>query len=319
MVKKYFCKLCNYETDIHCNYQKHIKTKKHKNKEKVKFQIQVSDSGDSFSEIGDQFSDFGDNSIKCEYCNRKINFKKNLHRHLKSCKEKIKYDIEVQKKELELAKLTLEQEKLAIQKKQREMEENQRKMEEEKNNILEEKNEMLEKFNNYLLKLWEEQTKQPIVNNIQNNIKIDSLNITYIKKNFLDAYNYEDLMDPLLTNNEIKLIENSPINGCYELVKSRCIDNIELEKRPIHCVDAARKKYALRTNDEWTLDYNGNKILNGVDNKISWLIKNYDLNNVDHRNKHLKILQGMLSDKYKIMDYLKDDVILKENVKLLNN
>ena len=27
--RKFFCKKCNYATDIHCNYKKHIKTKKH--------------------------------------------------------------------------------------------------------------------------------------------------------------------------------------------------------------------------------------------------------------------------------------------------
>ena len=28
-MKKYYCECCNYETDIKCNYTKHLLTKKH--------------------------------------------------------------------------------------------------------------------------------------------------------------------------------------------------------------------------------------------------------------------------------------------------
>jgi hypothetical protein len=112
------------------------------------------------------------------------------------------------------------------------------------------------------------------------------------------------------------LIEESPINGCYELVKGRCIDNIEIEKRPIHLVDKSRKKYALRKNDEWVTDQ-GDEILKGVDQKVNWVIKRYDLNKKKDRDKQMTILQEILADKYKILDYLNDDVLLKDNAYLI--
>ncbi len=322
-MKKYNCQICNYETNRLSDHKKHLQTKKHKNNLEKSATLQRLRRGEVRTVRGEgrpyrgEFLQKSENSKKskgftCEFCEKYFKDRSHKARHYKLCKDKTIHELKLKDKELQRA----EQEKLEIQKRaELEKLEMQKKAEQAER----EKQELLEQFNNCLLKLWEEQSKPQVVNNIQNiqNINIDSLNITYVKKNFLDAYNYEDLMDPLLTHDEIQLIEESPINGCYELVKSRCIDNIELEKRPIHCVDPARKKYALRTNDEWTLDYNGNKILNGVDKKISWMIKNYDLNLTNHRDKHLKILQGMLSDKYKIMDYLKDDVILKENAKML--
>jgi hypothetical protein len=51
-------------------------------------------------------------------------------------------------------------------------------------------------------------------------------------------------VEPELTTEEIGFLnENSAINGCFQLLKRRCIDDIDVDKRPMHLVDAARKKY----------------------------------------------------------------------------
>jgi hypothetical protein len=259
------------------------------------------------------------NKMECSYCN-KIIFKTNKKRHYDICKERIKMEMQLKQKEIEEKNKMLEEqlekeriEKLEMKLKQKEIELKQKEIEEKNKLIEQEKNEMLNKFNDYLLKLYEEQTKPRVVN-IQNNntINVDKLTIRYIQKHFNDAYNYEDLMEPLLTHNEIQLIEESPIKGCYELVKGRCIDNIDIDKRPIHLVDKSRKKYVLRKDNQWITDQ-GDEILKGIDQKVSWVIKKYDLNETTDRDTHLNILQTMLTDKYKILDYLNDDITLKEN------
>jgi hypothetical protein len=180
--------------------------------------------------------------FNCEHCGRNI-YRKNKSRHYARCKEKIKKEIQ---KELEeknkILKDQLEEEKmkrLEYEQKNREMEIKNKEMEEEKNKIL-------IKFNEHLLKIFEEKSKPQIVNvqnNNNNNINVEQLTIRYVRKNFTDAFNYEDLMKPLMNDNEIKLIEESPIGGCYELLKRRCIDDVDIEKRPIHLVDKSRKKY----------------------------------------------------------------------------
>ena len=60
------------------------------------------------------------------------------------------------------------------------------------------------------------------------------------------AKNYSDLMKHPLTNDEIEYInEYGLTSGCYKMIKDRCITNIKLEERPMHCVDPSRNKYIL--------------------------------------------------------------------------
>jgi hypothetical protein len=48
------------------------------------------------------------------------------------------------------------------------------------------------------------------------------------------------------------------------------------------------------------------------------MLKKYDLSDKNHQKNHINILKEMLSDKkYKIINYLKDNVLLKENALLL--
>jgi hypothetical protein len=317
MAKNYSCKICNYETDIHCNYKKHLNTKKHKKN-------WSHSSGTESQSCGTRSHSGG--TIQCSYCGKTICRKKNLKRHLNTCKEKELALIELEKKQLEKAKEEFEKKKLKIEIREKEIEKRNKMIEDEKNKIaLEkeqkmkemeaEKNEILKKFNEYLLKIYEEKTRPQIVNNI-NNINVEQLTIRYVRKHFNDAYNYEDLMEPLLTQDEIKSIEQSPINGCYELIKGRCINDIDIKKRPIHLVDKSRNKYALRKDGQWVTDQ-GNLIMKEIDKKVSWLIKRYDLDSNKERDMQLNILQSMLSDKYRILDYLNDNVLLKDNAKLI--
>jgi len=92
----------------------------------------------------------------------------------------------------------------------------------------------------------------------------------YIINNYKDAKNFESLMSPNLTPQEIEFIRNDgATSGGYKLLQSRCIDGIELEERPFHCVDDSRNKYLLYVNNDWKIDKNGNKIINETIKKIS--------------------------------------------------
>jgi hypothetical protein len=297
MSKKYYCGICNYETNRLSDYKKHLSTKKHKkNVEKYSTKIVVSST-----KIVGKTTEIVEKKLNCDFCGQNFSRSDSLKRHQKVCKLKDKTLIEKEKKIYEEKNKLLEQ-------KMKELELKNKQMEEEKNQIL-------KHFNECLMKIWQEKTKPQVVNNI-NNINIEQLTIRYVRKHFTDAYNYEDLMEPLLTNEEIKLIEQSPINGCYELLKGRCIDDIDIQKRPIHLVDKSRNKYALRKDGQWITD-KGESILKELDKKVSWLIKQYDLDNDTERDLQLNILQSVLSDKYKILDYLNDNVLLKDNAKLI--
>ena len=66
MKRTFFCKNCDYYTDIKCNFEKHNRSKKHNNKvEKI------------------------NNKYVCQYCNIKIKHQSSYSRHNKKCKNKI--------------------------------------------------------------------------------------------------------------------------------------------------------------------------------------------------------------------------------------
>jgi hypothetical protein len=334
-MKKYICDICNYSSTRYYDIKRHNQSKKHQKNEK-----NVSHKNGSSSHERGSVSHKNGNilnkiikttknkEIDCEYCGKKISYKRHLKRHYSKCKYKLTYDEEIEKQQI-IEKIKLEkinyqlkckklEEKLETEliEKQR-IEEDRQRIEEDKQQIEKEKEEILNNFNQCLIKIWEEKTKPQIVNNIQNNtINAEQLTIRYVRKNFTDAYNYDDLMIPDLSNEEIKLIEESPISGCYNLVKNRCVNGIKIDKRPLHLVDKSRNKFAVRMDDQWITN-NGDLILKGIDKKISSMINKYDLDNESDRENQMNILKMMLSNKLKILDYLSDDILLKDNAKLL--
>ena len=97
----------------------------------------------------------------------------------------------------------------------------------------------------------------------------------FIMNNYTEAHNYETLIEPKLTYQEIKKIENSSVHtGVYNFIEDRCIRDVAVENRPFHCVDDSRNKYLLYTGDEWRIDKNANNIIDCATSKIKEL---YDL------------------------------------------
>jgi hypothetical protein len=132
-------------------------------------------------------------------------------------------------------------------------------------------------------------------------------------------------MAPPLTADEKQfLLQDSAASGCYKLIRSRCIDGIEIDKRPIHLVDVARKKYLVHTKGEWTRENGGHTIVKGVMDKVRefWIA---DVNNDSKEVMELKAMRMMeyIQESNKIMNYVNDYITLKNNVgsllKELNN
>lgn len=165
---------------------------------------------------------------KCEFCDKSISSKRHLQRHYKVCKIKKNTDNST-----------------VI------------------SNLIKNNNELLndkKRIEEDYFKL----TKKIITNSSPHQFTINNttLNMYYVIDNFTEAYNLEDLITPELTDSEIEYIASEGATaGCFNLLKTRCIDNIDINKRPFHCVDISRSKYLLRTNDDWEIDYRCAKIL----------------------------------------------------------
>ena len=160
-----------------------------------------------------------------------------------------------------------------------------------------------------------------IINNtVDNSTTINnnnSINMYHIINNFKDAHNFEDLMNAPLTAIEKEyMINNGSILGCYQLLKSRCIDDVDLEKRPFHCLDGSRSKYLLRTNDDWNVDPKGEKILNSGYKKLQDVYTIDKFENLEEYSSNMKQLLDLEgSGRKKIIKELNKHALLKNNVK----
>jgi hypothetical protein len=224
----------------------------------------------------------------------------NLKRHESICPKK--NEVQLEHKNEQLERKLQETEKLNIKMKEQFIKEK-------------EEAEQKQKQTEEQFRMYTEQIQMLLQNLNKKKIKYNQINSAFVIANFTEAYNLEDLMDPELTEEEIKMLnDNSPIAGCYYLLKSRCIDNIEVEKRPFHLVDIARKKYLIRTNGNWLSDVGGETILNPISDKIKdvWLTRPLTDTQEQLISKIEKMNEYGKNSK-KILDYINDHIILKNN------
>lgn len=160
------------------------------------------------------------NKFNCQYCN-KVFLKKNKIRHIDLCKKKYEKHIVDTKSNEKKTMLT----------------------ENEINNILEK----------FIEKIRNDVPPQQITNNVvTNNIvaNIDKyINYNYVVQNFTDPYTIEECINAPLTKKEQKyILSTTPAIGCEYFIKKRCIDDLPIEKRPFHCLDLSRNKFAIYTS-----------------------------------------------------------------------
>jgi hypothetical protein len=153
-------------------------------------------------------------------------------------------------------------------------------------------------------------------NNNNNNI----INQNYIITNFKDAYNFDDLMNPPLTDSEQKMLnKEGPFNGAMTVLETRCIDNIDIPLRPFHCVDTARNKFLLRNNNNWYVDNKGNKIIDCTFNKVNEEFDINDINDMNKRHNMQSQMETMYKNRPQIRNHLNGRTTLKNNVKPIKN
>ena len=321
------CRVCNYETNRLSSYNKHLNSKKHlKNIENLNFNDDYfSDSIDNNNDLQQKMIDYIEeqNKIFCEFCKKEISHKKHVKRHHQICKKKIEYDLTNASKETLNINEQLINEKEEMERKLEEAEQEKMALKEKTKSIkeqMEEKLEMKDKEKSEMLKMYTEQIKMLLGNLNKKQLKYNKFNSAFVLGNFTEAYNFEDLMAPDLTPDEIKLLseEDSAISGCYKLLKSRCVDGIEVSKRPVHLVDVARKKYLIRTGGNWECDFGGERIIQGVSDKI----KNVWIGNPLYDTPDMVITKSekiteFFNNSHKILAYLNDHLILKNTIRKL--
>jgi hypothetical protein len=322
MQKKFECISCNYATDRHFNYNKHIQSKRHTTFSVPKKTIIIQKKAIPIPK----------KAIKiCKFCNKQFSQSSHINRHYKICKEKNKYEKTIEETGLmdlnlklvsKLQTITdtlyskekekLEIEKLLTEKLEKELTEKLELIEHNKK-LKQQTEDIKDEFMKYLLSSNDNNSTNIT---LQNNI---GCNVYYVMKNCKDAYNYDELMEAPLTVEELEdLNNNTAVSGSINLLTNRCIKDIDFHKRPIHLLDESRKKYCVKLNDCWKIDIKGEEIMNKLINKLKdvYLLKDIDDSIIMLMNKNTKFKE-LFDGKNKILEYINDKVILKNNIKAM--
>lgn len=295
MIKKYNCDLCGYETDKLGNYNRHMKTKKHISHTMTR--INQPNNGIDQPNNGVKLIQKGASNIMCEFCKKIISHKNHIRRHQQTCTKYIEHQIKYEKNTIisEL-KNKLEENEEELKKKQEELD--------ELKDIEKEFLEFMKKVSN---------TGGNVINNIK------QVNMFYIVQTYIEAKNCEDLMEPPLTADEKQYVhENGGVYGGYHILVNRCVNGLELNERPFHCVDGSRNKYMIRTNDTWQIDRKGKQVLEHIYPKMLKICAPKKIASLDELDKWSKYNKYMIelsnNGEGKILKMLNKVTLLKNNV-----
>ena len=276
MNKKYTCENCRYKTDHKGNFNKHLLSRKHKLKNTEK----SSQKEDKSSQKEDKSSQKEDKKLsECKYCKLKITYG-NFSRHKRNCKEKHIHEIEnkSKKKINKLLKLNKKRKRIA-DKRGKIILQNMKEKEKwaiekeqfiwEKQQFLREKEQLLQ--DKRQIEIQRDQINKDfhdyIKNNEPNNKNVYNLTYSYVVNNFNNALDFNEVMKPDITEDEFN--ENDLCLTAVNIFKNRCLNNIKPDQRPIHCLDVNRNKFVVNMENYWVIDYQGEKILGKIYQKIS--------------------------------------------------
>ena len=74
MNEKYYCKCCNYNAKQKCNYEKHLKTKKHLESTQSQQKVNIESTKSQPNVL---------NPFNCKYCDTNFTTKQSMYRHIK--------------------------------------------------------------------------------------------------------------------------------------------------------------------------------------------------------------------------------------------
>ena len=268
----YNCHYCNFSTDKTSNYHRHLKTKKHLKKEKMKNEDEflkkesqildkVTNNNIKESQVNTNHSNeytykypevstntqSGNDKYFCQNCNKFFNHKNNYYRHIKHrCKEKI-----VKEDKNSIDNVSMEDYKNILER-----------LLESQDKLLLEKEKRLQEKENNIINLMNIKNKN-ITNNTYNetNNTLNNTNYVFNYINYIEADSMDSIKEQFkLTRDEF--IKASLTNGYKGALLDKANSIIikpyfdREEKRPMQTVDISRKKalYKDDLNDNWTFN-----------------------------------------------------------------
>ncbi|QKF94475.1 zinc finger C2H2-type protein [Fadolivirus algeromassiliense] len=301
---KFICSTCNYESDIKFNYEKHLNTKKHKEK--------VNQKTNHTNVVPIPYLSHTNNGgEKCNFCGKIYSNSSSLARHKNACSEKKEYE-----------------DKMRILEDKYSMEINHLKellAKETKNS--EDKVRMLESENRNL---------RILLNNAGNIVKTSVSTMSYIVKNYteapalesiknIQALHYEMTSDEFVT----RLLYEYRHETLISFIGDLLIKNYKKEdpkKQSIWNSDTSRLTYIIReiinnNNLDWKVDKKGIKttkyiiepVLKYISDKLIDYIKNSPIGTKDDSTN--KIMEMMMNLKHaQEINKMIDDKVLEDEL-----
>tara|TARA_A100001015_G_scaffold296089_1_gene375880 strand:+ start:108 stop:1034 length:927 start_codon:yes stop_codon:yes gene_type:complete len=231
--QEFYCKCCNYTTSRYSQYSRHLLTAKHK----------ILTNPNEKSSAGFQ-------QFTCE-CGKSYKHYSSLCAHRKKCNFIDNYDDETIHGPIV----------------ERSPNENELIMELIKQNqdfksLLVEQQKENQSLQKQLLEAVKDGSQT--INNTTNNNQKFNLNF-FLNTTCKDAMNMSEFIENIST--EFKDIENigknGYVNGMTDMILSR-IRDLDVTKRPLHCVDLKRETMYIKDNDEWSKDTPDNQRLKNM-------------------------------------------------------
>lgn len=305
----FFCGVCDYYCERRTHWLQHIRTKKHK------INTQMDDIRPNCSSTcTDVLSSLDDDPHVysfCCVCGKQYKHKSSLCKHRKSCNEYIKQNTAYQS--VSGFSRTLNQPHSIVPESIKEY------VPSEKNNLCTNEvvtqngentndNDVLDMMPKYIKKNQEnmdkltglihvllqenkdlqtkvmEMAKEPRVQNIQN-IQNNYNIINYLNTNCRDAMNLQDFIEGFdVSIKDLLELRDHGVVHSFKNTFVKQLQDMDQEKRPIHCSDKKRRKFYVKDSNEWKYDKDCDKIhstMKLVTNKQCHALKKWKINNPD--------------------------------------
>ena len=294
--QEYFCELCDYKCYHNNDFNKHLMTLKHKNKENITIK--------SPSKSQEYF---------CEKCDYKCSNKKDYNKHLLTLKHQnkekipskipIEYKCDCGKIYKHMSSLCSHKRKCNHTSKDNEnvssdnninllMNELQRRDEEHKKQIEEQQREQHkrdEEHKKEIEKLSEQISKISTVTNNNNTTNNNKFNLNFfLNTQCKDAMSIQSFIENLqLGCKELEHMGDvGYLNGMIDIFNNT-IGNMDVYKRPLHCTDLKREVLYFKQGNDWERDSEDKQ-------HLKKLIKNVESKNYDNLQEWKKDHPGSL-------------------------
>jgi hypothetical protein len=245
------CKTCDYSTCNKYDYEKHIKTIKHKTNESA---IKPCDLAMNLEKKSQ------DDKFICNNCDKSYKDYSGLWRHKKKCKNIINENlINEDIINEENSNLDLTDSNVIFQ---------LIKQNDEFKQMIVEQNKTIIDQSNKLFEICKNGTNNTLINNNSNN-KTFNLNV-FLNEHCKDAMNITDFVDSLQL--QLSDLENVGKLGYIEGISNIIIKNLkalDVHKRPVHCTDKKREVLYVKDEDKWEKEDEEKKKIHKVIKKVA--------------------------------------------------